>query len=104
MSDISLFEKLVRTCIGSKVVNRAPTEAELQDACEMVRKMMRVTDEEAESVIKKLQSALDVAMDTGVVIEKEYEPWLNARKDQINFYYWNRYALYLEQDKSVLSD
>lgn len=98
MSDISLFEKLVRTCIGSKVVNRAPTEAELQDACEMVRKMMRVTDEEAESVIKKLQSALDVAMDTGVVIEKEYEPWLNARKDQINFYYWNRYALYLEQD------
>lgn len=98
MSDISLFEKLVRTCIGSKVINRAPTEAELQDACEMVRKMMPVTDEEAEIVIKKLQSALDVAMDTGVVIEKEYEPWLNARKDQINFYYWNRYALYLEQD------
>lgn len=98
MSDIILFEKLVRTCIGSKVINRAPTEAELQEACEMVRKMMPVTDEGAENVIKKLQSALDVAMDTGVVIEKEYEPWLNARKDQINFYYWNRYALYLEQD------
>lgn len=98
MSDISLFEKLVRTCIGSKVVNRAPTEAELQDACNMVRKMMPVTDAEADIVIKKLQSALDVAMDTGVVIEREFEPWLNARKDQVDFYYWNRYTLYLEQD------
>lgn len=98
MSDISLFEKLVRTCIGSKVVNRAPAEAELQDACNMVRKMMPVTDAEADIVIKKLQSALDVAMDTGAVIEREFEPWLNARKDQVDFYYWNRYTLYLEQD------
>lgn len=98
MSDITLFEKLVRTCIGEKVINRAPTEEELQEACDMVRKMIPVTDAEAEAVIKKLQSALDVAMDIGVVIEKEYEPWLNARKDQIDFYYWNRYALYLEQD------
>lgn len=98
MSDISLFERLVRTCIGAKVVNRAPTETELQEACDMVRKMMPVTDAEADIVIKKLQSALDVAMDTGVVIEKEFEPWLNARKDQVDFYYWNRYTLYLEQD------
>jgi len=98
MGDITLFEKLVRTCVGDKVENRAPTEEELQEACDMVRKMMPVTDAEAEAVIKKLQSALDVAMDIGIVIEKEYEPWLNARKDQIDFYYWNRYVLYLEQD------
>lgn len=99
MGDITLFEKLVRTVVGSKAGNRAPTEAELQDACNAVRVMTpEITDAEAETVIKKLQFALDVAMDTGVVIEKEYEPWLNARKDQINFYYWNRYALYLEQD------
>ena len=99
MSDITLFEKLVRTVVGSKAANRVPTEAELQDACNTVRIMTpEITDAEAEAVVKKLQSALDVAMDTGVVIEKEYEPWLNAKKDQINFYYWNRYALYLEQD------
>ena len=64
----------------------------------MIRLMMPVTDEEAEMVIKKLQVALDVAMDTGVVIEKEYEPWLKAKKDSIDFFYWSRYALYLEQD------
>lgn len=98
MVDLALFEKFVRTQIGSVAVNRAPTEAELVDACNMVRMMMPITDEEAEIIIKKLQAALDVAMDIGIVIEKKYEPWLKAKKDSIDFFYWNRYALYLEQD------
>lgn len=99
MGDSTLFEKLVRTVVGSKAINRAPTEAELKDACNAVRIMVpEITDTEAEAVIKKLQAALDVAMDTGIVIEREYEPWLNAKKTEIDFYYWNRYALYLEQD------
>lgn len=98
MSDTSLFEKLVRTCVGEKVANRPPTEDELQEACNMVRKMVPISDEESETVLKKLQAALDVAMDTGAVIEREYAPWLKAKKDTIDFYYWNRYALYLEED------
>ena len=98
MANLELFEKFVRTQIGSVAVDRAPTEEELRDACDMIRRMMPVTDEEAEKVIRKLQAALDVAMDMGIVIEKEYEPWLNAQKGNIEFYYWNRYALYLEQD------
>lgn len=98
MADLALFEKFVRTQIGSVAVNRAPTEEELKAACEMVRMMMPISDEEAEAIIKKLQAALDVAMDIGIVIEREYEPWLKAKKDEIDFFYWNRYALYLEQD------
>lgn len=98
MADITLFEKLVRTCVGDKVKDRAPTEEELLEACAWVRRMLPVSDEEAELVVKKLQAALDVAMDTGVVIAKEYEPWLKARKDQIDSYYWDRYVLYLEED------
>ena len=98
MADLELFEKFVRTQINSVAVNRAPTEEELIDACNMVRLMMPITDEETELIIKKLQAALDVAMDIGVVIEREYEPWLKAKKDSIDFFYWNRYALYLEQD------
>lgn len=98
MADLALFEKFVRTQVSAVAVNRAPTEEELETACNMVRMMMPITDEEAELVIKKLQKALDVAMDIGIVIEKEYEPWLKAKKDTIDFFYWNRYALYLEQD------
>lgn len=70
MADLALFEKFVRTQISSVAVNRAPTEEELTAACNMVRLMMPITDEEVEIIIKKLQAALDVAMDTGIVIEK----------------------------------
>ena len=101
MADLVLFEKFVRTQIGSVAVNRAPTEEELRDACAMIRRMMPVSDEDVELIIKKLQAALDVAMDAGIVIEKEYEPWLAAKKrndPNLKFYYWDRYALYLEQD------
>ena len=78
--------------------DRAPTEEELLGACAFIRGMIPVSDKESDLVVKKLQAALDVAMDVGVVIAKEYEPWLKARKDQIDFYYWDRYVLYLEED------
>lgn len=101
MTDLSLFEKFVRTQIGSVAVNRAPTEEELRNACDMVSRMMPIDDVDKENIIKKLQTALDVAMDVGVVIEREYEPWLAAKKlnnPNMSFFYWDRYALYLEQD------
>lgn len=98
MADLALFEKFVRTQIGSVAINRAPTEEELKNACAMVKMMMPISDDEEKGIIKKLQSALDVAMDVGIVIEREYEPWLRAKKDDIDFFYWDRYALYLEQD------
>lgn len=100
MAEYTLYEKLVRTFLSEVAVNRAPTEEELNNACEMVKRMIPgITDAEKDRVKKRLQAALDVAMDVGVVIEKEYEPWLNARKNDIDFYYWRRYALYLEQDQ-----
>lgn len=98
MADLVLYEKFVRTQVGSVAINRAPTEDELRDACDLVSRMMPVTDEEKEYIIKKLQSALDVAMDVGIVIEKEYSPWLAKKKSSVDFFYWNRYMLYLEQD------
>ena len=98
MTDLALFEKFVRTQIGSVAVDRPPTEDELRSACDMIRRMMPISDSDAEKVIKKLQAALDVAMDVGVVIEREYEPWLASKKSSIDFFYWDRYALYLEQD------
>lgn len=95
-----VFERIVRTYIANTIKDRPPTEEELQNACTIARAMFpAVTDAEVEAVIRRLQSALDVAMDTGVVITKDYVPWLKARKSEIDFYYWNRYALYLEEDQ-----
>ncbi len=100
MEVYTLFEKVVRSYLSGISVNRAPTENELRNACNAVRLILpAITEDEAEKIIKHLQTALDVAMDVGEVLENEYEPWLMARKKSIDFYYWNRYALYLEQDQ-----
>lgn len=104
MNNIDMFEKMVRIKIQDLAPNRAPTEDELKEACEFVKPMFpMITDQEVESLIKKLQSVLDVDMDIGVSIESEYEPWLMdlKRKQSTNpdyWYYWNRYVKYLEED------
>ena len=59
-----MFEKLVRDTVEDTAKDRPPTEDELKTACSMVRKMLQnITDEEADAMVKKLQAALDVAMD-----------------------------------------
>lgn len=104
MTNLEMFEKMVRVKIQDLAPNRAPTEDELAEACAFVRTMFpALTDEDVDSLIKKLQSVLDVDMDIGVYIESEYEPWLGElkRKQSSNpdyWYYWNRYVKYLEED------
>jgi len=99
MENIIVFENLVRTYIASTIKDRPPTEEELQNACIMMRGMIsELTNEDVEAVVRRLQSALDVAMDAGFVIAKDHVPWLKAKKSEIDFFYWNRYAQYLQED------
>lgn len=101
---INTYEKFVRVKVQEFAPNRAPTEDELNKACSFVRPMFPdITDTEVESLVRKLQSVLDVDMDIGVSIESQYEPWLmeQKRKQSSNpdyWFYWNRYVRYLEED------
>lgn len=103
MADLNLFENLVRTTINSIATDRPPTEQELTGACAMVGRMIKVSEDEVQQIIKKLQKALDVTMDVGIAIEKPYRPWLAAQKSHFDFFYWNRYASYLAQDMKLPS-
>ncbi|MBR6984338.1 MAG: Z1 domain-containing protein [Ruminococcus sp.] len=103
-----LFEKFVRASISTIAPNRVPSEDELKTAYNQVKAMMPdISDEEGLSLLKKLQTSLDVAMDVGISIESEYVPWLSAVKAEKSgefWYYWNRYCLYLEQDMELPSN
>lgn len=104
MNDFEMFEKMVRVKIQDLAPNRTPMEEELKEACEFVKPMFpKISEQEIDNLIKKLQSVLDVDMDIGVYIESEYEPWLKdlKRKQSSNpdyWFYWNRYVKYLEED------
>ncbi|WP_201193313.1 Z1 domain-containing protein [Pseudomonas fluorescens] len=74
-------------------VDRVPTEIEILGLASALRKieMYAVTDQEFDIVIKKLHVALAVDMGVGSYVVNEHDPWLQARKAQINPFYWGRY-------------
>ncbi len=104
MKDLEAFEKMVRIRKEQIAPNRTPTEDELKEACLFVRPMFQaISDEDVENIIKRLQSVFDVDMDTGVSVEKTYEPWLTDLKGKQSsnpdyWYYWNRYVKYLDEN------
>ncbi len=100
MVDTTLFENFIRADINTKYRDRAPTEQELLASANFVRMMCpELTDDDIDHVLKKLETALDVAMDTGIVLSKDFTPWFMARKNKIDFFYWNRYVRYLAEDQ-----
>lgn len=99
----ALCENMIRDTLKQVCGSRVPTEEELKAVCYQVQSMCQsmlpcITEEILSQIMKKLQVALDVAMDVGIVIKKEYEPWLKSKKEKIEFFYWDRYVRYLEED------
>ena len=98
---ISTLENLSQNQIYQSIQGRLPTEQEINDVVEYYRSLLNITPADAEKVIASLQSRLIVSMDTGDSINKKetYRPWLSNKKAGFEFFYWNRYAKYLEIDK-----
>ena len=98
---ISMLENLCQNQIYQSIQGRLPTEQEINDVVEHYRKLLNILPGDAEKVIAVLQSRLIVSMDTGDSISKKetYKPWLSNKKAGFEFFYWNRYAKYLEIDK-----
>jgi hypothetical protein len=56
-----------------------------------------VSDEELENLAREFESRLDVTMSTGWVLQEDFAPWLAEARQNIDFYYWNRYRQLLAQ-------
>lgn len=97
----SMLENAAQSYIYQNIQGRLPTEQEIEQIVRNFRVPFSASEKEAEKVIALLQSRLIVSMDTGDSINEKdtYKPWLNNRKIDIDFFYWNRYAKYLEIDK-----
>lgn len=60
--------------------------------------MFLVTDDEAETLARRLEVRHDVTMSMGAVLtERDYQPWLDKALADIDFYYWARYKRLLEE-------
>jgi hypothetical protein len=85
--------------ITSLTETGVPSEEEVLSLASQLRKIpiYSVSDAEFELVIRRLHQALRIDMGVGSRIADEYAPWLQARKPQIEPYYWKRYQLDLRK-------
>lgn len=85
------LRQLERTIIGALPSDRPPTEQEIADLAARLRTVFLVTDDEFGELLKRLHARMAIQMDTGVYLVAEHRPWLNARKPEIDPFYWERF-------------
>lgn len=73
--------------------NKIPTESEIIELASALRFIPHysVTDEEYDQIIRRLHESLTIYMGLGNYVEDNSEPWLFARKAEIDPFYWGRY-------------
>ncbi|WP_440830827.1 Z1 domain-containing protein [Pseudomonas fragariae (ex Marin et al. 2024)] len=79
--------------ITALTVDGIPTELEILELATCLRAIpiYAVSDFEFENVIKRLHVALTLDMGLGSYVYDEHNPWLRARKADIDPFYWERY-------------
>lgn len=91
MSDTNL-QLIERSVIVALPQDRLPGEDEIRDLVTRLRTAFPISDEEFDTVLKRLKARLSISMDTGTaLLGEEHIPWLNARKPDIDPFYWKRF-------------
>jgi hypothetical protein len=96
---------IISTAINAEYPDVPPTEVAFDEKVEALRqsmvKLYPVTDAEFTEIKRKLKANIVVQMDLGVLIKdhQQHQPWLTARRETLDFFFWNRYKTYLEQAK-----
>ena len=92
------LEKL-RTLVGSLLAQDLPTQSRIREEIAALRPVCSaVTDEEAEELAMEFEEKHGVQMTDGAALEHPgFEPWLEAARSEIDFYYWGRYRLLMAE-------
>ena len=86
------FEKL-RTTVAALLGNELATQERIREYIGQLRAVFpSVNDQSAEELARWFESVHGVAMkDSAALQEQGFEPWLEAARQEIDPYYWNRY-------------
>lgn len=82
--------------------DRNPTPESIREVIAQVRMLPMITasDEEAEHLARQFETRLDVSMSIGSqLVVDGYEPWLPARRAEIEPYFWERYRRLLTEQR-----
>ncbi|MEA1960994.1 MAG: hypothetical protein U9N81_06920 [Bacillota bacterium] len=93
------FEKFIRHCLVelSDSDGGVPGEEKVIETVNWLRARFPMNDDEYQQILRMLFERLQVHMDNGIAVvdPNTYKPWLDTRRADIDFFYWNRYREYL---------
>jgi hypothetical protein len=91
--------RLELSVITALTVEGIPTEGQIFDLAKQLRNipLYSVSDEEFGELIKRLHEALTIDMGLGSCVVDNHAPWLQARKAEIDPFYWTRYQTELRK-------
>lgn len=91
--------RLEAAVVTTLTITSLPTEQDIISLATQLRSlpMYSVSEEEFGAVIGKLKESLRIDMGLGSRVVEEHAPWLQARKADIDPFYWSRYGFYLKQ-------
>ncbi len=89
MNDLERLETMVRALLAVEL----PTQQRIRDVIAEARPACpTVTEQEAEDLAISLEEVHGILMTEGAALEGHgFEPWLDASRSEIDFYYWHRY-------------
>ena len=95
MTDLERLRIMVQGLLAQEM----PTQQRIRQVIEEVRPACPgVTDGEAEELAIEFESVHGVRMTEGAALQSpDFEPWLDATRSAIDFYYWDRYRRLLAE-------
>ena len=104
-ANMELLEGMISTNINTKYPNIPPSEADFDKEVDVLRQALAplypVSDDGFLAIKRRLRANIAVQGVQGVLIKdkKQHIPWLNSRREELDFYFWSRYKKYLEEVK-----
>ncbi|NOK38963.1 Z1 domain-containing protein [Corallococcus exercitus] len=77
--------------------DRVPTEDEIRNIVDRLAPIYGSDESIKAQVLSKLLTRCLVKMDTGFALVDEHIPWVNARRPDIDPYYWDRFKKWLQR-------
>lgn len=96
-------EQLVRIVQVSLPDDRAVTEAEVREAVDQVFTMPMVDPATRDLVRRRVEEQRVVEMPPGKSLVERHRPWLDGRRGNINWFYWQRYKTHLFKEGRPLA-
>lgn len=94
------LERAAVAIISHKSVSEI-TKVFISNTVQMLASAFSLSQEQLTKVQRRIEERFSFTMETGDILQENFEPWLDNRKGSIEWYYWKRYKEYLLNKKQM---